>query len=215
MSAGNPNADPGIPQGFFLSGDAEVMAAITPDRIEMLREMVGGLGLALTVQHGEATQSDVAPELDDGPVAITREGFFSFAAQHGYTKARAKWAWSNVAETHWQTETAWLTSEDLVDTPDSIGLNLNPHMQRYARWPIRWLNEDPNSSWDDRILDLRSVHERLVETSLTNRAWRGGANGAPQGFMDFLAHMVNEIVKPDEPLPVSSMPSPPHAPRRR
>jgi hypothetical protein len=78
-----------MPQGFLLSGDAETMAAMTPDRVEMLREMVGGFGLSLTVQRPIET-----------PVYAGKEDFLRLADETDLTRRAATMAWNAIVSTH-------------------------------------------------------------------------------------------------------------------
>ncbi|MDV7219161.1 hypothetical protein [Streptomyces prunicolor] len=99
MSAGNPHADPSMPQGFLLSGNAEAMAAMTPDRVARLGEVAGELGLTLTVQYSDAAEILPSAEVEYEPALITKEEFIGFAEEIGKPPRSGKRAIAMVGQT--------------------------------------------------------------------------------------------------------------------
>lgn len=86
----NPNGGPEL-QGYFLSGTPEAMAAMTPERVEMLREMVGGLGLTLTA-HYEQHQHQ--------PWFVDRAEFLNISEEAGLNIRVGANVWNSIKTTH-------------------------------------------------------------------------------------------------------------------
>ncbi|WP_280483903.1 hypothetical protein [Nocardia farcinica] len=166
---------------ILLTGEG--LARMTPERLQMLREMLGGLGLTVTLLSGqEIDLPPPSPEEEAEPVLASREDFLAFAREHGYADMRAFRAWRCAAENE---AGARYGKNDGLPPVRFVGLAPRPEY-----------STDP----DRRTLDLRSVHERLIATQQEPHLW--GYRSKRRGDVRFLAHMVNEVVQPDEPLPL-------------
>src|SRR4051794_10609791 len=88
-----PNAAPQPPQGLLLTGEG--LADMTPERLAMLGEVVGGLGLQVTVVHSLEGLPEPA-EREPEPVPACFQDFLDFAGNHDYTEQHAHDAWSSL-----------------------------------------------------------------------------------------------------------------------
>lgn len=162
------------PEGYLLSGEA--LRNVT---LEQVRDKLGELGLEpaleITPVAELATFRAIAEchEDEPEPVPMTRADFRRFASDHGYEDRRATNSW------HY------------------LGCTSSPHLRPHDEYSkLRWLGSE---NWRRDMVDLRSVQERLLASGLRSTAWY---KGTPE-HVRFLAHMVNEVIKPDEPLPLS------------
>lgn len=155
------------------------------ERLQMLHDMVGGLGLHLTVVT-DLQSTGIRAEVEPEPIPVAKADFWAFAAEHGYSKQRATLAWSLA------------TRGNL----DKYGAHLP--LVRF----LDGVSDDPDVlvSREDRIVDLRSVHERFVASEGRPLAWGGDHTpDRPNRSIDFLAHLVNEKLRPEEPVAVQRL----------
>lgn len=123
---------------------------------------------------GAGSPADVPRPL---PVPVKKHDLQRFAAEHGYSKARAGRVWNRL----------YFTAEHEVPR-EHQGLP-----------PVRYLGyagTAPHGGHDDRVLDLRSVYERLRLSGFRHEVWRL----ASRADVDFLIQLVNERMEPEVPL---------------
>lgn len=190
------------PQAILLAGEG--VAALTDEHRELLRQVASALAGGLTVElavtldlqsvsHmlGVHDRAEQPPEF----APATKDDFRQFAEEYGYTDQRATRTWTAVLFTAARSQPA---SEDYG---------------RYDPRPaIRIVDPEPNDYSgprrpDNRVLDLRSVYERLVaDRPMQRSAWDSRMTLPNLGF---LAHIVNESVSPVDPLPIDPRDFPP------
>lgn len=161
------------PQGLLLTGEG--LSAMTPERLQVLREMAGGLGLSVTVV-GDLEALGIE-EQEPEPVPVNLEDCIAFAKEHGYSRARVSKAWMAVDRT--------------------IGKREDPYP------PVRPIG--PSNVMEYRlVVDLRSVRDRLLASNMSPAAW-SGINGRQIAILHFLAHFTNERlgVPDEERLPIA------------
>jgi hypothetical protein len=156
------------PQGLLLTGEG--LASMTQERLAMLGQIVGGLGLQVTVVH-DLERLPEPVEREPEPVPACFRDFLDFASEHNYTERRASKAWGSLL---------LLSSEHRNPTKDD----------QYPR--IRLIR---NADFRQAVIDMRSVYRRMVASSLTAEAWEDVDRTLP-----FLIDVVNAFVQPDEPL---------------
>jgi hypothetical protein len=127
---------------LLLTGEG--LSAMSPAHLETLEQMLGGLGLRLTVV--QAAVKNEPPH--EAVVPATRDDFCAFAEIHGYTAARAYRAWNAVLNTKYY--------------PGHCAGQEGPDPFP----PLRFIHADIDT------VDLRSVYDRLVASNLSPRAWR-------------------------------------------
>lgn len=185
MSAGNPNADPGMPQGFFLSGDAEAMAAMTPDRVEMLRVAAGNLGLTLTVQYDDSAPV-LHAESEPTPVLASRDDLVAFALENGYTEHNARLAWSVLRDTR--------------DPYRRTGYVANPQPLPVVQFvvPEPPYPESPRGLADAMLVNVSSIAARLRATGPEPAKWyRAGIK-----YLSLITLFTNHRLELEEPFPL-------------
>lgn len=145
---------------------------MTSERLRMLGEMVGGLGLRVTVLEELESLGRYA-EKTLLPVRATREDFRVFAEAEGYTRHMA----------HRSFNTAMFTG-----SPGYRYHHPDDHLPTIL------------FDFDEMTLELRSVHRRLVASNMDPKSWFK----CGKGMVRFLAHIVNDRVRPGELLPIDT-----------
>jgi hypothetical protein len=173
----------GTPQGVLLTGEG-VSFLTAPERLAVVREVAGKLGLEVTVIR-DLQSLGISPEQELTPVPATRLDFRLFAADYGLSDRRADYAWRAVDWTHSRIEFSAHRRH-----PDVEAENLACYP------PPRFLRDDAGA--DQKIVDLRSVYDRLRASNLALAAW----TNSTYKTVEFLAMIVNEMVQPDPPLPL-------------
>jgi len=132
----NPNV-----QGLLLYGEG--LQSMTPERFDMLSQMVGGLGLKVTTVGDIETLGVSAEQVE--PCIATKDEFITFARAQGYTDARARKAW---------------------------GATTFASMERNAKGlpPTRFTDRGEFREYGN-LLDLLSVAERLEASRYTTTGW--------------------------------------------
>jgi hypothetical protein len=109
------------------------------------------------------------------PVPVNKTDVRRFAGKHGYTMERAGRVWNTLHYTH-----KHQAGEDRrLPTIHYLGFAGQPYGDR-----------------DERVIDLRSVHERLVASKCVRGAWWR----ATKADITFLVHLVNDYMGLDTPL---------------
>lgn len=168
------------PVTYALTGEGA--AFLTDEHRAILQRVAtnfaGGRAVELAVVN-EAATVEVQPERELEAVPTLREDFLAFAEAQGYTRRQGFAAWN-------------ATRFTAIFVKDE-----NP--------PVVFVDAIDEYRAGD-ILDLESVHRRLVASKLSRKAWvKAGSHNASPSTVSFLAHLVNERVQPDEPLPVRDM----------
>ncbi|MEV5532224.1 hypothetical protein [Streptomyces prunicolor] len=84
------------PEALLITGDA--LRDMTPDRLETISQMLGGLGLQVTtISDLESVRS---PEEEPKPVPVSQADFLKFAEDTGHTSRLATMAWLTVERTY-------------------------------------------------------------------------------------------------------------------
>lgn len=143
---------------------------MTPERMQMLEQMVGGLGLHVTlIQDGSMLTEE---KYEPPPVAVNRQNFLDFASEAGYSSRRASSAWRTVIR-----EGSPRYTRRQEGMPDPYP-------------PIEFLDPDGREAGEDAaIIDLRSVQKRLLASDMSVAAWEGLTERQHE-TVTFLAHLV-------------------------
>lgn len=173
------------PPALLFTGEG--VSFLTDEHRNLLRQIacvfVGGRAVELSVS-GDFVSTNASPEQELEPVPATRAEFRAFATEHGYSDMRARKAW-NVAVAAGERPEGSSSTLPLVEFLDGFDESVI------------------HVSSDERIIDLRSVYDRFVASRMAPIAWGGDLDySRPNLSIDFLAHIVNEKVQPEEPIRV-------------
>ncbi|WP_158697862.1 hypothetical protein [Streptomyces prunicolor] len=136
------------PEALLITGDA--LRDMTPDRLETISQMLGGLGLRMTAIADLESLS--TPEEEPEPVPVSKADFLRFAEETGRTPRLATMAWV------------------MVDATERLG----------NEWARRLTDRGPETlpalsfSYDEqgaRQVDLRTVSERIKASARSGGAW--------------------------------------------
>ena len=198
---------PPIAQGILFTGEG--VSALTPEHRELLREVASVLAGGQAVEASVVADTtaieltELRPEQGQDPISASRDDFRQFAQEHGYTDQRACRTWATIIST----AERWygLPGQRFDDPyPRLMFLDPAPRLE-----PVH----APELRHGFQVLDLRSVYARLTvpEYPMQRRMWGHKWGRASVGSLAFLAHIVNEEVRPERPLPTN----PAHFPRQQ
>lgn len=176
-------------EGLLFTGD--VIRSLTPEQLAAIGQTALSFSVEMKLVHDVEqdlsrmgmkalekgkTEKDLAP--------VKRRDFVAFADRYGYPKMRA-----------WK---SWNTSVCLGEEyPQSFEDDTLPPVQllvdREDEFGNRTLREH-------QVVDLRSIYARLKQSRLDAAYY-----GAPDTEVEFLAHLCNEVLQPDEPLPIEDI----------
>ncbi|MEU2901122.1 hypothetical protein ACWC4E_33895 [Streptomyces sp. NPDC001273] len=186
MERNDSTSDRGeLPKEQNLRFDIQTEAGepVSRERLTEVRLALAQLGLRL-VSSDELSGEVAKIKEENEPVFATRDSFVQFARNHGYTDQRAYKAWMSVIRT-----AGWQSNRD-------------PEWRRPDPFPPITVT-DPDSVYethalsrpvDKRIIDLRSIHQRLVASDMNRLAW----DDLTDAGVAFLARLTNEEVQPDD-----------------
>ncbi|MGW4130206.1 hypothetical protein [Amycolatopsis japonica] len=168
------------PQHLLFSGEG--VQFLTGKQRELLRQVAsnfaGGRAVELSAVTLGELEASHSIEYEQEPIPVGKADFVAFGEQHGHSPQRPQRAWNQ-------------TIDGTIRNHDFYG-------EQFPQITFVGLAKKPRRSGqpDERTLDLRSVYKRLLATECRPEYWYG----AP-GDLNFVLHITNEYVRPDEPLP--------------
>ena len=163
------------PEALLITGDA--LRDMTPDRLETISQMLGGLGLRMTAVAD--LESLRTPEEEPKPVPASKADFLRFAEENGHTERMAKTAWHMVQVTGAQGERGFRTF-DSDEYPTGL--------------PMLEFSRAENG---DRCVDLRTVNERLKSGEQYKGTWLSAWSHNGDGKLNFLGSLCAAKIQPD------------------
>ncbi|MEU9407535.1 hypothetical protein AB0E08_17900 [Streptomyces sp. NPDC048281] len=165
----NPFSEPfEAPEALLITGDA--LRDMTPDRLETISQMLGGLGLRMTAITDLESLSTPEEELE--PVPASKADFLRFAEENGHTERMAKTAWHMVEVTALHGEQGFKYHAWNKDDEEPTG------------FPVLEFTHDQNGG---RAVDLRTVNERLKSGGRYEKnEYVGAWSHRGEGKFDFL-----------------------------
>lgn len=168
------------PEGLLFTGDA--VNSLTAEQLAAIGDFAAQVfGVEMRpirrAQQELGNQALLAAgeqaESEPEPIFLTKRDFQVWAADHGYGSRQPIMAFHSL----------WFTEGGYRAEPDP--------------WPpLRFTDKFGEAG---PAVDLRSVYDRLAATELKNDAL---VKSTP-ATVSLLAHLVNDLVRPEEPLPLS------------
>src|SRR6266498_1851063 len=163
----------------LLSGEG--IQFLTHEHRELLRQITSSFAGGRAVECSVVISREVenlehVPDHD--PLPALKKEFYQFGRDHGYAQHKGARVWMRLGS---------------VNNLEGHGYGKIPA----GKYPLISYLGPETLREDRRPVDMRSVSNRLIATECDRRLWRFS-----ETEMNFLKHITNVYVQPEEPLPV-------------
>ncbi|MDH6217084.1 hypothetical protein [Streptomyces pseudovenezuelae] len=166
------------PEALLITGEA--LRDMTPEHLDALSHMLGGLGLRMTAIANPEGLSTPESKSDPDPVLASKTDFLQFAEETGRTSRLATMAWNMAEATEWR--------------GDRLRNAHEPGNEHRITPLIFSSDEDGN-----RYVDLHTIGRRLFDSGRSWDAWSMPAQ-AKISFLDAIceAKLVSDPAAEEE-----------------